>query len=104
MILVCSIGLAQFEFLLRSLQRANQVLLAVPFCGMGFFGNMAWGPFLALPADIFSPEGYAKAMGFVNSAGHFVAAVSAKIFAALVMVDALGKKDYTQGGVSSRYA
>ncbi|WP_341318767.1 MFS transporter [Paraburkholderia sp. IMGN_8] len=97
MILVCFIGLAPFVFLLGSLQHANQILLAVALCGMGFFGNMAWGPFLALPAEIFSPEVYGKAMGFVNGAGYFVAAFSAKIFAALVTVDALGKKDYTYG-------
>jgi sugar phosphate permease len=80
MILVCFIGLAPFVFLLGSLQHADQMLLAVALCGMGFFGNMAWGPFLALPAEIFSPEVYGKAMGFVNGAGYFVAAFSAKIF------------------------
>jgi sugar phosphate permease len=97
MILACFIGLAPFVFLLGSLQHPTPALLAVALCGMGFFGNMAWGPFLALPAEIFSPEVYGKAMGFVNGAGYFVAAFSAKIFAALVTVDALGKKDYTYG-------
>ena len=95
--LVCFIGLAPFVVLLGTLQQANQVLLAVALCGMGFFGNMAWGPFLALPAEIFSPEVYGKAMGFVNGAGYFVAAFSAKIFAALVVVDASGHKTYTNG-------
>ncbi|WP_245621188.1 MFS transporter [Paraburkholderia ferrariae] len=97
MILVCFIGLAPFVVLLGTLHHANQVLLAVALCGMGFFGNMAWGPFLALPAEIFSPEVYGKAMGFVNGAGYFVAAFSAKIFAALVTTDASGHKDYTYG-------
>jgi sugar phosphate permease len=97
MILVCFIGLAPFVVLLGTLQQANQVLLAVALCGMGFFGNMAWGPFLALPAEIFSPEVYGKAMGFVNGAGYFVAAFSAKIFAALVVVDTSGHKIYTNG-------
>nr|WP_179759560.1 MFS transporter [Paraburkholderia bryophila] len=97
MILVCFIGLAPFVVLLGSLQHADHMLLAIALCGMGFFGNMAWGPFLALPAEIFSPEVYGKAMGFVNGAGYFFAAFSAKIFAALVTVDALGRKDYTNG-------
>lgn len=97
MILVCFVGLAPFVALLGTLHEANQMLLAVALCGMGFFGNMAWGPFLALPAEIFSPEVYGKAMGYVNGAGYFVAAFSAKIFAALVTIDALGKKDYTHG-------
>lgn len=97
MILVCFIGLAPFVVMLGMLQHASPMLLAVALCGMGFFGNMAWGPFLALPAEIFSPEVYGKAMGFVNGAGYFVAAFSAKIFAALVTIDALGHKDYTNG-------
>ncbi|SDV46174.1 MFS transporter [Chitinasiproducens palmae] len=97
MIVICFVGLAPFVVLLGSLQHADPLLLAVALCGMGFFGNMAWGPFLALPAEIFSPEVYGKAMGFVNGAGYFVAAFSAKIFAALVVVDATGRKDYTYG-------
>jgi sugar phosphate permease len=97
MILACFIGLAPFVVLLGSLQHANQLLLTIALCGMGFFGNMAWGPFLALPAEIFTPEVYGKAMGFMNGAGYFVAAFSAKIFAILVTVDALGKKDYSNG-------
>ncbi|MFS2012623.1 MFS transporter [Azospirillum sp. CT11-132] len=96
MIMTCFIGLAPFVFLLATLQSADPVLLAVALCGMGFFGNMAWGPFLAVPAEIFTPEVYGKAMGFVNGAGYFVAAFSAKIFGALVVVTAAGK-DYSNG-------
>jgi cyanate permease len=66
---------------------------------MGFFANMAWGPFLAVPAEIFTPEVYGKAMGFVNGVGYFVAAFSAKIFGMLVVVNANGTKDYMMGWV-----
>jgi len=97
MILVCFIGLAPFVLLLSSLQQADHLLLAIALCGMGFFGNMAWGPFLAVPAEIFTPEVYGKAMGFVNGVGYLVAAFSAKIFAALVVVNAAGAKSYTYG-------
>jgi sugar phosphate permease len=76
--------------------QAEQGLLLLALCGMGFFGNMAWGPFLAVPAEIFTPEVYGKAMGFVNGAGYTVAAFSAKIFAALVVVEQ-GHKVYTNG-------
>jgi sugar phosphate permease len=58
---------------------------------------MAWGPFLAVPAEIFTPEVYGKAMGFVNGVGYTFAAFSAKIFAALVVIDGAGIKDYSYG-------
>jgi len=96
MIMACFLGLAPFILMLGTLHRADQTLLAVALCGMGFFGNMAWGPFLAVPAEIFTPEVYGKAMGFVNGVGYFSAAFSAKIFAALVVVQN-GQKIYSGG-------
>lgn len=98
MILTCFIGLAPFVFLLATLTEAHPGMLAFCLCGMGFFGNMAWGPFLAVPAELFTPEVYGKAMGFVNGVGYTVAAFSAKIFAALVVVNEAGK-DYSMGWV-----
>lgn len=59
---------------------------------------MAWGPFLTVPAEIFTPEVYGKAMGFVNGVGYVVAAFSAKIFASLIVTTSSGK-DYTQGWI-----
>lgn len=96
MILTCFIGLVPFIVLLATLKQVDQTLLLVALCGMGFFGNMAWGPFLAVPAEIFTPEVYGKAMGFVNGVGYTVAAFSAKIFAVLVVVNG-GVKDYSNG-------
>ena len=94
MIMVCFIGLAPFILLLASLKGADQTLLAIALCGMGFFGNMAWGPVLSVPAEIFSPEVYGKAMGLVNCVGYMAGACSSKIFAALVVVHG-DVKDYT---------
>jgi sugar phosphate permease len=99
MVLVCFIGLIPFVLLLASLKTADPLMLALALCGMGFFANMAWGPFLAVPAEIFTPEVYGKAMGFVNGVGYFVAAFSAKIFGMLVVVQSNGAKDYTMGWV-----
>jgi sugar phosphate permease len=96
MIITCFAGLIPFILLLASLKQADQSLLLLALCGMGFFGNMAWGPFLAVPAELFTPEVYGKAMGFVNGVGYTAAAFSAKIFAGLVLIDA-GTKDYTHG-------
>jgi hypothetical protein len=98
MIVTCFVGLAPFVLLLASLKTANPQLLAIALCGMGFFANMAWGPFLTVPAELFTPEVYGKAMGFVNGAGYTVAAFSSKIFAALVVVNG-GVKDYSMGWV-----
>ncbi|MGA7576881.1 MAG: MFS transporter [Desulfobaccales bacterium] len=95
MILVCFIGLIPFILLLSTLKAADHSILALALCGMGFFANMAWGPFLAVPAEIFTPEVYGKAMGFVNGVGYFVAAFAAKIFGMLVVVHTGGAKTYT---------
>ncbi|ANH75455.1 major Facilitator Superfamily protein [Ralstonia insidiosa] len=96
MIATCFAGLAPFVLAMATLQTGNQTALAIVLCGMGFFANMAWGPFLTVPAEIFTPEVYGKAMGFVNGVGYVVAAFSAKIFAALIVTTSAGK-DYSQG-------
>jgi len=96
MIVVCFVGLIPFVLLLASLKTAAPGLLALALCGMGFFANMAWGPVLAVPAEIFTPEVYGKAMGFVNCCGYMAAAFAAKTFSALVIVNE-GGKDYTRG-------
>jgi sugar phosphate permease len=98
MILACFIGLIPWVLMLSSLKTANPVLLAISLCGMGFFANMAWGPFLAVPAEIFTPEVYGKAMGLVNGIGYFVAAFAAKIFGMLVVAHG-GHKDYKMGWI-----
>ncbi|MCL5126223.1 MAG: MFS transporter [Deltaproteobacteria bacterium] len=98
MIQVCFLGLIPFVILLSSLKEANPAQLAIALCGMGFFANMAWGPFLAVPAEIFTPEVYGKAMGFVNGVGYAFAAFAAKIFAALVVVEH-GTKNYAMGWI-----
>jgi sugar phosphate permease len=98
MIVVCFVGLIPFVLLLASLKAATPALLGLALCGMGLFANMAWGPILAVPAEIFTPEVYGRAMGFVNCCGYVAAAFATKIFSALVMVKD-GVKDYTLGWV-----
>jgi sugar phosphate permease len=98
MIATCFAGLIPFVLTIATMQSGNHALLAVVLCGMGFFANMAWGPFLTVPAEIFTPEVYGKAMGFVNGVGYVVAAFSAKIFAALIVTTSSGK-DYTLGWI-----
>jgi sugar phosphate permease len=98
MIIVCFAGLLPFLLLLASLKTGAPGLLVLALCGMGFFANMAWGPILAVPAEIFTPEVYGKAMGFVNCCGYVAAAFATKIFSALVIVKD-GAKDYTPGWI-----
>ncbi|MGZ2747501.1 MFS transporter [Burkholderia stagnalis] len=98
MIATCFTGLVPFLLAIATLQNGNQQLLAFALCGMGFFANMAWGPFLTVPAEIFTPEVYGKAMGFVNGVGYVVAAFSAKIFAGLIVTTPAGK-DYSNGWI-----
>ncbi|MGA2616047.1 MAG: MFS transporter [Thermoguttaceae bacterium] len=98
MIIVCFVGLIPFLLLLASLKTAAPGLLALALCGMGFFANMAWGPVLAVPAEIFTPEVYGKAMGLVNGCGYVAAAFAAKGFSTMVIVQD-GGKDYTIGWI-----
>jgi sugar phosphate permease len=51
-----------------------------------------------VPAEIFTPEVYGKAMGLVNGCGYVVAAFAAKLFSAMVIVRDEGK-DYTLGWI-----
>lgn len=97
MIVVCFAGLIPFLLLLASLTSATPGLLALALCGMGFFASMAWGPVLAVPAEIFSPEVYGKAMGLLNCCGYVVGAFAAKLFSVMVVVREGGGKDYTIG-------
>jgi len=55
--------------------------------GAGFFSNMAWGPAISLPADMFAVEVYGKAMGFVNCFAYIVAAASPYVMGYLIIVD-----------------
>jgi sugar phosphate permease len=96
MIVGCFAGMIPFLLLLASLKTAAPGLLALGLCGMGFFANMAWGPILAVPAEIFTPEVYGRAMGLVNCCGYVAAAFATKLFSALVIVKN-GTKDYTPG-------
>lgn len=97
MILACFIGLIPFIVLLATLKTADQGLLLIALCGRRFFGNMTGGPFLGVPAEVFTPEVYGKAVGFVNGVGYTFAGFCAKIFAALVVVDSTGIRGYSYG-------
>ncbi len=98
MIVACFAGVIPFLLLLASLKTASAGLLALALCGMGFFANMAWGPILAVPAEIFTPEVYGKAMGLVNCCGYVAAALATKVFSALVIVTE-GGNNYTPGWI-----
>jgi len=98
MLLASFLCLAPFIFLLAIIDGASPYLLALALFGMGFFANMGWGPLTSVPAEIFSPEVYGRAMGFVNGASFLVTAFTAKIFASLVTESPAGR-DYSHGWI-----
>jgi len=95
MIVVCFAAMIPFIVLLATLQIgvAHSVLL-LTLTGAGFFANMAWGPAISLPADMFPVEAYGKAMGFVNCFAYMASAASPYIMGRLISVDANGVSHY----------
>jgi MFS family permease len=88
-------GTIPFIIILSQLQPGtSHTTLLMVLAGAGFFANMAWGPFLAWPADVFSPEVYGKAMGFINMAGYIGGAFAPLIMSRLIRVTSAGT-DYT---------
>lgn len=68
----------------------SHAVLLITLALAGFFANAAWGPFLAWPADVFSPEVYGKAMGFVNMLGYIGGAFAPLIMSRLIIINASG--------------
>lgn len=85
MIVACFTFMIPFIIVLASLQRGvSPFVLLVTLTGAGFFSNMAWGPAISLPADMFPVESYGKAMGFVNCFAYIAAAASPYIMGWLI--------------------
>ncbi|AKX97567.1 MFS transporter [Moorella thermoacetica] len=97
MIILSFLGTIPFILLLAmSRPGISHMGLMLILAGAGFFANMIWGPILAWPADVFSPEMYGRALGFVTGIAYFGAA-----FAPLIMSRLIIK---TPAGVSYTYA
>ncbi|OIQ10002.1 MFS transporter [Neomoorella thermoacetica] len=95
MIVISFLGTLPFIVILSQLHSgvSHAVILLVLSCA-GFFANMAWGPFLSWPADVFSPEVYGTAMGFVNMLAYIGGAFAPLIMSRLIRVGQVGP-DYT---------
>ncbi|HUK99744.1 MAG TPA: MFS transporter, partial [Nitrospirota bacterium] len=77
-----------FVVVLATLEKGvSPYIMLLTLTGAGFFSNMAWGPAISLPADMFAVEVYGKAMGFVNCFAYIVAAASPYIMGFLITVD-----------------
>ncbi|MGI6285778.1 MFS transporter [Neomoorella humiferrea] len=97
MIILSFLGTFPFILLLALARPGiSHMGLMLILAGAGFFANMIWGPILAWPADVFSPEMYGRALGFVTGVAYFGAA-----FAPLIMSRLIIK---TTTGVSYTYA
>jgi sugar phosphate permease len=88
MIILCFAAMIPFVLLLATLEKGVAPgLLLLTLSLAGFFSNMAWGPAISLPADMFPIEVYGKAMGFVNCFAYMAAAASPYIMGWLITVD-----------------
>jgi sugar phosphate permease len=85
MIVACFIFMIPFIIVLATLEKGvSPFIMLLTLTGAGFFSNMAWGPAISLPADMFPVESYGKAMGFVNCFAYIVAAASPYIMGWLI--------------------
>ena len=88
MILACFLLMIPFVIVLATLEKGvSPYIMLLTLTGAGFFSNMAWGPAISLPADMFAVEVYGKAMGFVNCFAYIVAAASPYVMGYLITVD-----------------
>ncbi|MGI9860505.1 MFS transporter [Moorella naiadis] len=91
MIILSFIGTIPFILLLATVRPGiSNMALVLILAGAGFFANMIWGPILAWPADVFSPEMYGRALGFVTGIAYFGAAFAPLIMSRLIMKTAAG--------------
>jgi len=85
MIVVCFTCMIPFIIVLATLEKGvSPFIMLLTLTGAGFFSNMAWGPAISLPADMFPVESYGKAMGFVNCFAYMVAAASPYVMGWLI--------------------
>jgi sugar phosphate permease len=94
MIMLCFSAMIPFVIVLATLEKGVAPgILLLTLTGAGFFSNMAWGPAISLPADMFPVEVYGKAMGFVNCFAYMAAAASPYIMGWLIQVDPVTKAE-----------
>jgi sugar phosphate permease len=94
MIVLCFSAMIPFIVVLALLDKGvSPLVLLTTLTLAGFFSNMAWGPAISLPADMFPVEVYGKAMGFVNCFAYMVAAASPYIMGFLIQVDPVTKNE-----------
>jgi MFS family permease len=92
MIMACFACMIPFVLILATLVKGVAPwIMLLTLTGAGFFSNMAWGPAISLPADMFPVESYGKAMGFVNCVAYMVAAASPYIMGWLIIENPVTK-------------
>jgi len=86
MIVACFTCMIPFIVVLATLEKGvSPFVMLLTLTMAGFFSNMAWGPAISLPADMFPVESYGKAMGFVNCFAYMAAAASPYIMGWLII-------------------
>lgn len=91
MIILSFLGTFPFILMLARVRPGvSNMSLMLILAGAGFFANMIWGPILAWPADVFSPEMYGRALGFITGIAYFGAAFAPLIMSRLIAKTATG--------------
>lgn len=95
-ILVSYLGVIPFLVLFAVFQKGvSPVALLLTLSACGFFANCSWGAWFAWPAEIFSAEVHAKALGIINAFGYFIGAAGAPLVMSRLVVKTEMGASYT---------
>lgn len=95
-ILVSYIGVIPFLLLFAFFQKGvSPIALLLTLSACGFFANCCWGAWFAWPAEIFSAEVHAKALGIINAFGYFIGAAGAPLVMSRLVIKTDAGASYT---------
>lgn len=95
-IAICYLGVIPFLILFAIFEKGVSTLsLLLTLSACGFFANCSWGAWFSWPAEIFSPEVHAKALGIINAVGYFIGAAGAPLVMSRLVVKTETGASYT---------
>lgn len=95
-IAISYLGVIPFLLLFAFFQKGvSPVALLLTLSACGFFANCSWGAWFSWPAEIFSPEVHAKALGIINAIGYFIGAAGAPLVMSRLVVKTEAGASYT---------
>jgi sugar phosphate permease len=95
-ILVSYLGVIPFLLIFAFAQKGvSPIALLLTLSACGFFANCSWGAWFAWPAEIFSAEVHAKALGIINAFGYFIGAAGAPLVMSRLVIKTDTGASYT---------